>query len=346
MSGSVLLVGGIGSGKTNYIARLWLAFKARRGTMRAEHLPSNIQYVDDAVRHLMALKFAPRSDRNIEDGRRDFVIEVRGDEGRGPKRSLTVPDITGELWKRAVETYELPQVWIDALAGSSSAILFVRAHSRYNVQPMDWVTARDLLKMHATVGEEDFLDDHGEEEDDDETGVGFATAEPQQSQRRAPPLASAEAVPPPDADMASSGEADPVGAVPAAPKLPSQVVFCELLRYLSLLLSDRLDGSKPRVAILVTAWDMLDERARAAGPMQYIQDQFPLLAGRIRSPGRLEFETFGMSIVGGDLRHDSAFRRSLQGCELSEVGYAAVMRDGTMVEDPDVTLPVAWALGA
>ena len=340
-SQSVMLVGGPASGKTNYIARLWLAFQSRKGTLRANQLPTNIHYVDDAVRHLMALKFAPRSERNMEDGRRDFVIGVRDADGEGPEKQLTVPDITGELWKRAVNTYELPQDWIDALKASSSAILFVRAHSKFNIQPMDWVTARELLKLHAAGLEEARNNDGYADGDEDDEG---SAAPPEPLRDEAALLApvfeqdglSAEALP--------VNAATPAGTAPALPELPAQVGFCELIRYLSLLLGDCPSGSKPRVAVVVTAWDMLDHEAKSAGPMEYLKKQFPLLAGRIRAPGRLEIETFGLSIVGGDLRGDQEFRASLKGRDLSEVGYTALMRDGAMVEDPDVTLPIAWAL--
>lgn len=344
--GSVMLVGGPGSGKTNYIARLWLAFKARKGALRAERLPSNIHYVDDAVRHLMARKFAPRSERNIEDGRRDFVIEVRGNGGAGALKKISVPDITGELWKRAVETYELPQEWIDEFKGSSSAILFLRAHTKLNAQPMDWVTARDILKMHAAAmddefGDDDDYDEDNNEEDEEENSATGPIAGPVVAVE--PPVAAAAEL---VADAVASAQGEPaVHALPITPKLPAQVSFCELLRYLELLLSDRQDGSRPRVAVVVTAWDMLDDDAKKAGPMQYLKKEFPLFAGRVQTPGRLDIELFGMSIVGGDLKGKPEFRESLKGRDLSEVGYTAVMRSGVMVEDQDVTLPLVWALG-
>lgn len=343
-----MLVGGPGSGKTNYIARLWLAFKARKGALRAERLPTNIHYVDDAVRHLMARKFAPRSERNIEDGRRDFVIEVRGNGGAGAPKKISVPDITGELWKRAVETYELPQEWIDEFKGSSSAILFLRAHTKLNAQPMDWVTARDILQMHAAAMDDELGDDddddydEDDEEDDEEENAATAPIAGPAVAAEPPVAAAAEPV----AAAAAAEQSEPAAHVPPkAAKLPAQVGFCELLRYLELLLSDRPNSSRPRVAVVVTAWDMLDDDAKKAGPMQYLKKEFPLFAGRVQTPGRLEIELFGMSIVGGNLKGKPKFRESLKGRDLSEVGYTAVMRDGVMVEDKDVTLPLAWALG-
>lgn len=92
---------------------------------------------------------------------------------------------------------------------------------------------------------------------------------------------------------------------------------------------------------------MLDADAKATGPMRYLEDQFPMFAGRLKTPGRIEFEVFGLSIVGGNLRGTSNkhFRDSLKKRDLSEVGYTVVTREGVVVEDPDVTLPLAWALG-
>ncbi|WP_298164294.1 hypothetical protein [Novosphingobium sp.] len=367
---SIMLVGGPASGKTNYIARLWLSFQKRKGRLRAPQLPDDIRYVNDAVQHLMALKFVPRSERNMEEGRQDFTIHVRDVEGTGPETGLTVPDITGELWKRAVDTYELPQDWIDLLKVASSAVMFIRAHSRLNVQPMDWVTAREHLQDNVDdeddEGDDDFDEGYGEDEDEDGNPID----------RRAPmePAASAaaeeDAVPAngafggrppplielmPDVGTAAdliSGGAQPyvIGGtetgnqVEEKDHLPAQVRFCELMRYLTMMLCDRPDGSKPRVAVVITAWDMLDAETRAAGPAAYLAKQFPLFSGRICTPGRLEIETFGLSVVGGNLRNPE-FRKTLKRRDLSEVGYTAVMRDGTVVDDPDVTLPIAWALG-
>jgi len=353
--GSIVLVGGPASGKTNYIARLWLAFMSRKGRLRAQRLPENIEYVNEAVQHLLARKFAPRSERNMEEsGCHDFVIKVCGNDGAGLERDITVPDITGELWKRAIKTYELPQEWMDALAASSSAILFVRAHSKLNLQPMDWVTARELLMGHS------------DEDDDEEEDDGYGDDEDEDGNPISAPAAAAVAVEPSEQQPADGqkehlnigGDYADIGETAAADQeseqiviekdgLPAQVGFCELFRYLTLTLAGRPDGAKPRLAIVVTAWDMLDAEAKAAGPMRYLEDQFPMFAGRLKTPGRLDVEVFGMSIVGGNLRGtaNKHFRDSLKKRDLSEVGYTAVMRNGVVIEDPDVTLPLAWALG-
>ena len=368
-TGSVMLVGGPASGKTNYIARLWLSFQMRRGRLRAPGLPDDIRYVNDAVQHLMALKFVPRSERNMEEGRRDFTIKVRDQEGEGLEMSLTVPDITGELWKRAVDTYELPQDWIDSLKAASSAILFIRAHSTLNVQPMDWVTAREHLQDYEQDdddSEDELEDDYGEDEDEDgnpivhqkptdaAAAVMPVVADPEAAHVQDAPTDEAIAPIDPAADIGTAADlisgaarldtGEVAGHEEAKDHLPAQVRFCELMRYLTMMLSDRPDGSKPRVAVVITAWDMLDAEERAAGPAAYLAKQFPLFSGRIRAPGRLEIETFGLSVVGGNLRNPE-FRKTLKRADLSQAGYTAVVRNGAVVEDADVTLPIAWALG-
>jgi hypothetical protein len=354
-TGSVILVGGPASGKTNYIARLWLSFKARKGRLRAPDLPGNIEYVNEAVQHLLDRKFAPRTERNMDDGgRRDFIVKVQGNKGTGPEQEINVPDITGELWRHAIDSYELPLEWMNALRGSSSAILFIRAHSKLNLQPMDWVTARDHLNEHSEEydHEEEEDDEYGEDEDEDGNPISVSAAV-QESLMDANTKTADQQVGSVDNTVDAAHlethvqESETEEVVIKKAGLPAQVGFCELFRYLTLTLADRPDGGRPRLAVMVTAWDMLDSEAKATGPMRYLEEQFPMFAGRLKTPGRLDVEVFGMSIVGGNLRGgvNKPFRDSLKKRDLSEVGYTAVTRDGVVVEDPDVTLPLAWALG-
>jgi hypothetical protein len=357
--GSIILVGGPASGKTNYIARLWLAFMARKGRLRAPKLPTNIEYVNDAVQHLLDRRFAPRSERNMdESGRRDFIVKVRGNDGSGLEQEITVPDVTGELWRRAIESYELPQEWMDALTASSSAILFVRAHSKLNLQPMDWVTARDHLMGHSDEDDDEEEDDeYGDDEDEDGNPIATVAASPLDGADLVGPAVAKRSRYQIGYSVGDSGnevhreahaqDHETQEVVIKKDGLPAQVGFCELFRYLMFTLADRPDGGRPRLAVVVTAWDMLDAEAKTAGPMRYLKEQFPMFAGRLETPGRLDVEVFGMSIVGGNLRGhaNKPFRESLKKRDLSEVGYTAVVRDGVVVEDPDVTLPLAWALG-
>jgi hypothetical protein len=140
-----MLIGGPDSGKTNYLARLWKALQSGSGRLKSIEAPE-IKYVEDALAYLLQGSFAPRSQKNIEESRRDFTVTLATrDEAK--RIAVVVPDVTGEIWKDAVASSELPAEWMNLLKESSAALLFVRVHSELNVSPLDWVTARDLLQM-------------------------------------------------------------------------------------------------------------------------------------------------------------------------------------------------------
>ncbi|WP_375742250.1 hypothetical protein NR800_23745 [Corallococcus interemptor] len=311
---SIVLLGGPDSGKTNYVGRLWPSFQKRKGVLRAERLPNDIAYVDGAVEYLMRGSFAPRSDRNLEVGRADFSISVRGANGKGALTELMVPDISGELWARAVATSEISQEWLDVLKEAEGAVVFVRALSDQNVKPLDWVTARNILRLEAKSKDAEDCDDSVAER-----------VEPEQ--------------PPP------AQEAQDTIALPSGPDLPTQVLLCELLRYLVLCLADRADGGRPRVAVVVAAYDLLDPQIRAGGPMAYLRREFPLFAGRLADTGRLDVKLFGLSVVGGDLAADDEFRSRFLERDISEQGWVFVEDGDGLRPAEDVMLPIAWAMG-
>ncbi|MBW8468759.1 MAG: hypothetical protein K0M67_10895 [Thiobacillus sp.] len=323
---SIVLLGGPDSGKTNYIGRLWPSFKKRKGVLRAERLPDDIAYVDGAVEYLMQGSFAPRSDRNLEVGRADFSISVRGANGKGHVTELMVPDISGELWTRAVATFEISQEWLNVLNEAEGAVVFVRARSDQIVQPLDWVSARNILRLDAA---------------DDEPL-------PVTSKKGSNDLVAAVETDELSAELERNLSGDETGdavKLPTEPDLPTQVLLCELLRYLNLYLTDRMDGGRPHVAVVVAAWDLLDPEVRTEGPMAYLKQEFPLFAGRLADTGRLDVKVFGLSVVGGDLADDEEFRNRYLERDISEQGWV-VVNDGECIRtDEDVMLPIAWAMG-
>jgi len=278
-SQSIMLIGGPDSGKTNYLARLWRALQGGSSRLKSVDAPE-IKYVEDALAHLLQGSFAPRSEKNIEESRRDFTVMIATQDD-AKRVKVVVPDVTGELWKDAVSSSALPSEWMKQLKESSGALLFVRVHSELNVSPLDWVTARDLLKM-------DWAQPHQEE------------------------------------------------------SIPTQVVLCELLRFLQLTLRRRTDGGLPRVAILVTAWDRLDAAAKENGLNAYIQSEYPLFAGKLEDVSTLEVKVFGVSVVGGDLGADPEFRQKFFEADLDAAGYVVEEVDGVVREEHDLTLPIAW----
>ena len=211
---SVILIGGPDSGKTNYIGRLWPALDAQQGSLVAAVQPTDIGYVLDTAEHLLEGRFAPRTHQN--EDRRDFEIVVSPASG-GWNTKIVIPDISGELWRDAVKNSEISEEWMEELKGAHGALLFVRVNSDQNIQPLDWVTSRNLL---GKVGHDDDRE-----------------------------------------------------------KIPTQVMLCELIRYLELTLSVRPDGTLPRLSVIVSAWDLVDDETSKAGPNTYLEREYPLVGG-------------------------------------------------------------------
>lgn len=283
-SQSIILLGGPDSGKTNYIGRLWPALDAKRGSLIAAEQPQDIGFVIDTADHLFQGEFAPRTELAAE--RRNFRINVARASG-GDAVAIVVPDISGELWRRAVLEREIPQQWMDELGSASGAMLFVRVASDQNVSPLDWVTSRKLL---AKMGQDD--DDRA--------------------------------------------------------KLPTQVMLCELVRFLELTMVSRSDGRKPRLSIMVTAWDRMSPDEIERGPAAFLEKEFPLFAGRLADLDAIDVRIFAVSVVGGDLKDDMEFRDAFLDSKFDETGWIVYWDAGARqwVRNPDVTLPVEWLISS
>lgn len=280
MRRAVVLLGGPDSGKTNYVGRLWPELDAKKGRLVAVQQPTDITFVLEVADHLFSGNFAPRSEHT--DKRRDFEVVVADRDG-GEEAAIVVPDISGELWRNAVQDCEISQDWMDELRRADGALLFIRVGSDQDVRPLDWVTSQ---KMLAKLG---------------------------------------------DAEV---------------PGLPTQVMLCELVRFLEVTLADRLDGSRPRLSVVVSAWDLVDAQKVEEGPRAYLQLEYPLLAGRLADLDRIDVRVFGLSVVGGDLKVDAACRDELLESGLDGHGWVAVEHEnGVWTKDGDLTLPVAWVIG-
>lgn len=279
MSRSIILIGGPDSGKTNYIGRLWQALDQGTGALHAAEQPPVLDFVLEVADHLFEGGFAPRSE--LTDSRRDFEVLVAATQD-GPRSRVVVPDISGELWRKAVIDSEIDPDWMNELCRADAALLFVRVGSDQDVRPLDWVTSR---KMLAKLGDEE---DQG---------------------------------------------------------LPTQVMLCELIRFLEGSLVNREDGSIPRLSVVVTAWDRVDPGQFELGPIAYLEREYPLVAGKLTDLENLDVQVFGLSVVGGDLKHDAKFRQEFLEAGLEGHGWVAVRDGDGWRKDTDLTLPIAWAVG-
>lgn len=129
--------------------------------------------------------------------------------------------------------------------------------------------------------------------------------------------------------------------------LPTQVLICELIRFLELTLANRPNGGCPRLSVVVSAWDLVDDEKFAAGPESYLEKEYPFVAGRLKDLDCLDVQVFGLSVVGGDLKTDEEFRDKMLESGIDGHGWVAVKNEsGSWEKHQDLTLPIAWVVGA
>ena len=275
---TIILVGGPGSGKSNYLARLWLAVSSQRYNLTSLTPPQDLDYIEGIVAHLLQGKFVPRTES--EEKNREFDVSIQA-KNTGLTANIIVPDMYGEIWDKAVSSYEIPEKWLTVLRSSTGALLFVRVRSDHNIQPLDWVTTQGFLKA----------------------GLG--------SEKNS--------------------------------EIPTQISLLELLRFIDENIS-RVNQVKSKVAVIIAAWDLLDEQEKAEGPNAYLENQFPMFAGRLSDIDSLNVKVFGCSIVGGDLEEEEFEQTFLNG-NIEETGYIVHYNEiGELVKDEDVTKPINWLL--
>jgi hypothetical protein len=285
-SHTVVLLGGPDSGQTNYLVRLWRALKSRKAVLMAPRSPENIKYVESLIEYILRGQFVPHTDLNVDPAHQQLEIPiVKTAAPEDGEVTLEVPDVSGELWQRAIDHGEVPRAWMEALEVSRGALLFVRVDSKANVSAMDWVNNSELLRF---LGK----------------------------------------------DVAPN----PGGVTPS---VPTQVALCEMLRFLDQTLV-RTGDQKPRVSVMITAWDLLNEVTAAEGPEAYLASEYPLFSGRLRDCSSLDVRCFGVSIVGGDL-NEQKFQEEFFENEVDEMGFVTFTDENNAVcRDRDLSLPVAW----
>lgn len=126
-------------------------------------------------------------------------------------------------------------------------------------------------------------------------------------------------------------------------RVPTQVYLVDWLQILRQLVTER-SGSvrKPRLSVVVTAWDRVQTDAV---PEAYIAREFPLFDQFIRADLHgFETRCFGVSVVGGDFS-DATFRDEYLNKQPVASGYCITRRGQESTRHPDILEPLYWALG-
>jgi hypothetical protein len=119
------------------------------------------------------------------------------------------------------------------------------------------------------------------------------------------------------------------------------------IQILSRLIKDRADGYvRPKIGVIVSAWDLLSDRDQLAGPSEFLRHQYPLLADFIAANERsLNICVFGISLFGGDPKQNPRFKETcLETDDPCAGGFVVYHRNGELVRESDLTIPIEWAL--
>lgn len=119
-------------------------------------------------------------------------------------------------------------------------------------------------------------------------------------------------------------------------KLPTQVALVELLQF-------ALESvvRKVRVAVVISAWDLVEKASFTGTPHEYLKRELPLLRQFLDSnDDRLEHTVFGVSAQGGDITVEEQ-KNALLGFD-DALKRIKVLHGSDSSQD--ITRPIAWLL--
>ena len=119
-------------------------------------------------------------------------------------------------------------------------------------------------------------------------------------------------------------------------KLPTQVALVELLQFALESAARRV-----RVAVVISAWDLVEKASFTGTPQEYLAREMPLLRQFLGSNTDLfEHAVFGVSAQGGDITVDEQKKALL---DLDDALKRIKVLHGTEASQ-DITRPIAWLL--
>lgn len=130
-------------------------------------------------------------------------------------------------------------------------------------------------------------------------------------------------------------------------RTPTQVYLVDWLQIIRFRLNARSSAPlKPRLSVVVTAWDAVPAEQQVLPPRLYLERNFPLLAQFLESDLHgFDAEIFGVTVAGGDLKN-AEFRQEYLEESPAERGYVTIEeRRASARQQRNIALPIMWALG-
>lgn len=128
---------------------------------------------------------------------------------------------------------------------------------------------------------------------------------------------------------------------------PTEVVLTDWLQFLRRAFTDKVGGRyRPRIGVVVTAWDALRAGDEDIAPNAYLAREMPLLSQFLDSAKeQFSVQIFGVSILSGDVGLDPEAKERVTAGRPTDYGYSVHALSGPFKKDSDVAVPVTWALG-
>lgn len=318
---SVLLIGGPDAGKSNYLFRLWIALNDGRCTLTNDGLPSDVAYLRSGAERLLGGEFAGRTSKEVHE-RVEMPVKSSAPGVQTRRGILVVPDMPGEQILTVYRNRQWSHTWEEHISSRCGSLFFIRAGSSENVVSLDWATCIDIYGSAILAPSSPSTEVNSE--------IALRSAQTRTNPERQPAREHADL---------KDGEAN------NGP--PTQVLLTEWMQFLRRAIADHAGGAhRPRVGVVVSAWDAVPNDQVADGPMSYLKHNFPLLHQFIESnEDHFELQVFGLSVVSGDLNDDTEFQMAYEAGNPRDFGYVMHSLEGELRKDPDITLPVAWSLG-
>ncbi len=302
----VALIGGPESGKTTYVARLWLQLEEDLpdASLRRRGILDSFEDVNALMEPLLGGTYPQRT--KAERHALRVPLTFVGERGEEPVE-LFVPDYNGEevewLFKYRGERWT--EEW-ERQAGATGIMIFVR--------PTLLKDLPELTRGHVPVG--------GSDDTEPQDLFDTPRVEAEDPPQRYP---------------------DPESAVhvPTSVNLVEVLQFVREAKGLNI--GERPKPGTLRVAVVISCWDVIADKAKT-GPYGYVQQRLALLDDVLWSNFHPEdIRMFGLSSTGGDLR-DKKFAEQYEP-ERSGYVVVQDRPDAHPRQVDDVALPVAWLIG-
>ncbi len=267
------------TGKTTFLAALWHVARSHEitGSMRLERREGDQEYLNTIAN---AWSKCQELKRTPGEGEMDVTILLR-DPATNRLVRLSIPDMSGELFKTQWETRRCSGEFADLVKNVGGCLLFLHPAKLVETQ---WIADANAT-LQAWTGEDD-----GEDEEGEQRGTDW------------------------DASTA-----------------PTHVQVVELLQFMAELTEGPL-----RLAVIVSAWDLVAERTT---PAEWVEKRMPLLWQYITAnPATYVVRYMGVSAQGGERSDPSLLEQ--------EVASHRIKVDAPGGNEHDITQPIRWLMSA